>query len=370
MNIRASALGFFFSTQILVACSQPLEHRSFVEDEGSVNTSELDSVENDAGPQEQRDTSREGESEDAGMPNDAGPDQNDAAGETHDAESNEETETEILGFVVNGQGALADVDVVCSCGQQTRTDPDGQWGLTLVEGAHTLTFSRDDHEVLTLDINTSDTDEQWREVHLQAHLVEVVDHEFLIRHFGGDVVETFAYEETINGFQEFLDATGVVFFSAQEISTPNNQRAASDCGYVNLLPPRGSWHKMAALGMFSDELRSLVGEPIAMRNWWRPPCYNNAVGGAAGGDHPDADAVDLDFRSSASRALAQGFLCENYWSRNIVSSDESANGRAVRLNMSVGVGGNTIHLGLLSSRGRRSWRYGSYFNVAGDGNCF
>ncbi len=203
-------------------------------------------------------------------------------------------------------------------------------------------------------------------------LVDEIDHEFLIQHFGGDPVNAWDYPATLEGFQLYLDDVGVQFVSAEELAQPYNQGAATGCGYDILLPERDQWEKGAALAIFTDQLEDLVGEPIFVRNWWRPPCYNDAVGGAAGGDHPPADALDLDFSSSTSRAMAQQWLCENYWSQDIVTPDQIAPGADVdpRLNMSIGLGGVTIHLGVLSDGGRRNWFYGSYTNEPNSGNCW
>jgi hypothetical protein len=203
-------------------------------------------------------------------------------------------------------------------------------------------------------------------------LIDVIDHAFLIAHFGGNVVDALDYSDDLAGFQLYLDDVGIQFFSANEITTPNNPGAAQQCGYDALLPARGAWEKVGALALLSDQLRSLVGEPVFMRNWWRPPCYNALVGGAAGGDHPDADAVDLDFLSADARAAAQAYLCETYWAQDIVPPEAIAPGSDVdpRLNLSVGLGGATLHVGLLSDGGRRFWFYGSYTEVAGAGDCW
>jgi hypothetical protein len=203
-------------------------------------------------------------------------------------------------------------------------------------------------------------------------LVEKIDHAFLIEHFGGTVVDAMAYSDDLAGFQQYLDDVGVQYFSANEITTPNNPTAAQMCGYDILLPDPSWWEKIGALALLADELRALVGEPVFMRNWWRPPCYNELVGGAAGGDHPDADAVDLDFLSAGSRALAQGYLCEQYWAQDIVPPEAIAPGSDLdpRLNLSVGMGGATLHVGLLSVNGRRFWFYGSYTDEPGSGDCW
>jgi len=203
-------------------------------------------------------------------------------------------------------------------------------------------------------------------------LVDEIDHEYLISMLGGDPVNAFDYGPDLDSFQMYLDAVGVQYFTAAEIAEPYNQAAATECGYTILLPERDQWEKAAALALFTDELRELVGEPIFMRNWWRPPCYNAAVGGAAGGDHPDADAVDLDFSSETSRAKDQQFLCNNYWNAPIITPDQIAPGAVIdpMLNMSVGLGGVTIHLGVLSNGGRRFWYYASYTDEPNSGNCW
>lgn len=205
-----------------------------------------------------------------------------------------------------------------------------------------------------------------------AGLLSAIDHAFLIRHFGGNPVNAYSFVDDETGFQEYLDAVGVTYFDATEIVTPNNPEAAAACGYMILLPGQDEWEKIGALALFADRLRALVGEPVWMRNWWRPDCYNTAVGGAPGGDHPDADAVDLDFLSASSRAIAQAHLCSEYWQQDIVDTADIAPDADVdpRLNMSVGLGGATIHLGVLSRNGRRFWKYGSYTEEPDSGTCW
>lgn len=202
--------------------------------------------------------------------------------------------------------------------------------------------------------------------------VSEIDHEFLIRHFGGNPVDATAFPDNESGFQDYLDAVGVTYFDAAEIVTPNHPEIAAMCGYMILLPEQGQWKKIGALALFADRLRALVGEPVWMRNWWRPDCYNTAVGGAPGGDHPDADAVDLDFLSASSRAVAQAYLCSEYWEHDIVAPEDIAPGAEFdpRLNMSIGLGEATIHLGVLSQNGRRYWLYSSYTDEANADDCW
>lgn len=203
--------------------------------------------------------------------------------------------------------------------------------------------------------------------------VDEIDHAFLIDHFGGDAtVSAFDFVADIDGLQLYLDAVGVQHVTAPDLVEPYNEAAAEMCGFDLLLPDQGEWEKAAALSLFTDVLTELVGEPIFMRNWWRPDCYNEAVGGAPGGDHPDADAVDLDFASPTQRAVAQQFLCDTYWNADIVTPDQILPGSNLdpRLNLSVGLGGVTIHLGVLSGGGRRFWYYDSYSAEPGAGDCW
>lgn len=203
--------------------------------------------------------------------------------------------------------------------------------------------------------------------------VTEIDHELLIAHFGGDAtVSAFDFVEDEDGLQLYLDAVGVQHVTAPDLVEPHNVEAAQMCGFDLLLPPQDQWEKAAALALFTDVLTELVGEPIFLRNWWRPPCYNDAVGGAAGGDHPDADAIDLDFSSNTTRAIAQGFLCDEYWNMDLVPPEQIAPGSDLdpRLNLSVGLGGVTIHLGVLSAGGRRFWYYDSYTAEPEGSDCW
>lgn len=273
--------------------------------------------------------------------------------------------------------ALAGVTVSCDCGPASTTAADGAWTMEVPAGSHTLTFAKAGFDAATQGVTVEGGDTVTVTQDLSATAipdpgVSVIDHPYLITRFGGDDVDPLTFPETQAGFQAYLDAVGVVHFAAYEYVEPNNPQVAADCGYTILLPERGYWRKAAALGLLADQLRALVGEPIILRNWWRPPCYNAGVGGAAGGDHPDGDAVDLDFLSARSRADAQAFLCETYWKRDLVEPADIAPGSNLnpRLNLSVGLGGVTIHLGVLSRNGRRFWKYDSYTTLSNSGDCW
>ncbi len=288
-------------------------------------------------------------------------------------------EGHVLGTVLDDvtSAALSGVTARCDCGPMAMTDAAGAFELRLPSGAHTITFEKDGYDPGTETVSIAEGSETVLSVRLQPidapdPLVSVIDHSFLIQRFGGNDVDPFDYPETQDGFQQYLDAVGVTHFAAWEYVIPNNPTVAAGCGYTILLPDRSWWRKGAALGLLADQLRALVNEPVNLRNWWRPDCYNNGVGGAPGGDHPDADALDLDFASERSRADAQRYLCDEYWLQDIVAPEEIAPGSNLnpRLNMSVGLGAITIHVGLLSSNGRRFWKYDSYTTLTNSGTCW
>ena len=155
------------------------------------------------------------------------------------------------------------------------------------------------------------------------------------------------YPATQAGFSRFLNDIGIEFFSAREVIIANNVSAAVRCGFSGgkLLAPRCRWLSAAALLAATDRMRIDINSTISVRNWWRPSCYNSAVGGAGSSDHIHARALDLDFTNSRERYQAVQFACDEFWNR----------GKHVQM----GVGAQTLHLGFSSPRGKRCWYYRS-----------
>ncbi len=91
-----------------------------------------------------------------------------------------------------------------------------------------------------------------------------------------------------------------------------------------------------------------------VRNWWRPEAYNldPAVGGARNGDHPTANAFDLDFASTTDRMKAELFL-------------RSLEKLYPWMHLSLGLGAKTTHVGLGSPRGHREWHYAGWRPAVG-----
>lgn len=152
------------------------------------------------------------------------------------------------------------------------------------------------------------------------------------------------YPMTAGGFAQYLADQGIEHFDAGEFLEPHHPGTAAELGYALFLPPHDWWPRGVALGLLADRLRERVGEPVVLRNWWRPRPYNAEVATARQSDHITAHALDLDFPNAQDRTVAQDEL-------------ESLRQEAPWLEMSLGTGGNTIHIGVLSYRKQRSWTY-------------
>jgi hypothetical protein len=175
-----------------------------------------------------------------------------------------------------------------------------------------------------------------------------LDNAWAVERLGGKPVDPRGYPETVEGFQSFLDAVGVnrQWSSAVELTRPNHPNIAATFGYTIFLPKREKWLKGAALALAQNRLRELVGTPIRINNWWRPAGYNEAVGGKTKGDHPDADALDLNFSSAADQKKAHDWVLANWYTaepRLAISLGDYPSSRTV------------MHIGIQSRNGRRKW---------------
>lgn len=179
--------------------------------------------------------------------------------------------------------------------------------------------------------------------------------ERMIRKYGGTVKRASSYSFSASGFNQYLRDSGIEHYDAWDLIVPNSRSAANNCGLNNLLPSRSDWVRGAALTLWVEEASKRAGAFPRIRNWYRPPCYNSAVGGASRSDHIQARALDVDFASSSQRRRAQSWLCSAW------RSD---------LNMQIGLGAVTIHLGAESPYGKRNWFYGSYGDSDKYNTCF
>ena len=151
------------------------------------------------------------------------------------------------------------------------------------------------------------------------------------------------------GLQQYLAACGVQGLSAADLTRPNHADVAARLGFSSFLPPRDWWPRGAALALLTQSMQTATGAVAHLRNWWRPAAYNRdpAVGGAKDGDHPTANAFDLDFTSVVDRMKAEQFF------------------RAVEqhhpwMQLSFGFGAQSTHIGLASPRGHREWHYAGW----------
>lgn len=167
-----------------------------------------------------------------------------------------------------------------------------------------------------------------------------------IRFFGGNTIDPRAFSSTVEGFQQYLTAVGVRGISAAGLTRPNHPEVAARHGFHGFLPPQNWWPRGAALALLTERLEKVAGEAVTIRNWWRPSAYNTdpAVAGAKNGDHPTANAFDLDYSSATARAKAEEAL-------------RSLRTGAPWLQLSLGLGARTTHVGMLSARGSREWHY-------------
>lgn len=167
-----------------------------------------------------------------------------------------------------------------------------------------------------------------------------------IRHFGGEVKNVQEYSESVAGFQKYLRDSGVRKVSATQMTRPHHVQIARDLGFNHFLPKKIWWSRGAALALLAQAIEEAIGEPVTIRNWWRPQRYNadRRVAGAARSDHLTAHAIDIDYRSTRSAERAQRWLDEQR--RN-----------SAWLRLSVGSGPRTTHVGIDSPLGSRQWTY-------------
>jgi hypothetical protein len=170
-----------------------------------------------------------------------------------------------------------------------------------------------------------------------------------VEQFGGRVVDPAQFPNDLRGFQLYLASSGVRAYDAADLTYPNRPEVAAEFGFTWFLPPQAWWSRGAALALLAQQIEDCAGETVKIRNWWRPPAYNQdpRVGGAPRGDHIAAFGMDLDYLSSQGRRRAEqwlrGLAARNRW-----------------LQLSLGLGDRTTHIGILSPRGSREWHYASY----------
>lgn len=158
-----------------------------------------------------------------------------------------------------------------------------------------------------------------------------------------------AFTSGIVGLRHYLECVGPFkHFTADEITRPHHPQLAADLGHgERLLAPQEWWPRYAGLLSIAQTLREYINEPIRIRNAYRPSSYNASVGGSERSDHLWALAFDCDFKSPESRREAEE------WLKKLAGTDPW-------LRLSLGLGNTSIHFGILSAAGQRTWKYPSY----------
>jgi chromosome segregation ATPase len=198
---------------------------------------------------------------------------------------------------------------------------------------------------------------------------EIINYKDLIKKLGGELISPFnsKYDSTVEGFQKYLEDSGVQYFNAKELSLtgstgPASNKVLQECEIPNLLPSKGCWIRGVALAKLSDSFREHLKKPIIVGSWWRPLCYNKGIGGAVASDHISATALDLSLIKSVRREKVVKFVCENFW------KDDSfglARPQDRQLDISVGIGDTMLHIGVMTPRKRRHWLYQSIRDLGG-----
>ncbi len=179
-------------------------------------------------------------------------------------------------------------------------------------------------------------------------LVELCEQAIILFN-GNPTSDSAEFALTENGFQAYLESAAVNHFAAAEMIDPHESAVAASHGYTQFLPPHTWWPFGAALALLAAILRDEVGEAITMRNWWRPRSYNDdkQVGGKPDSEHIGGYAVDLDYASASARELAEIYL------RDLRVQEPW-------LELSLGLGNLSTHVGLFSPKRSRIWHYKSH----------
>ena len=162
-----------------------------------------------------------------------------------------------------------------------------------------------------------------------------------------------AWGDSYAGFEGYITSLQLQHFAPIEFVQPRHPgkvypeepgvRAHGDKGYI-FLPEQKFWPRAAALGIIADEIRHMVKEPVHIANWYRPPHYNKAVGGAEGSRHCTAAAVDLDLQSLFACNMADTLL------------DRMRNMGWFELG--VGIGRRRRHVDMFARKKQATWQYG------------
>lgn len=164
-----------------------------------------------------------------------------------------------------------------------------------------------------------------------------------------DFVDTVDYSAgEREDLERYLNDHGIQFFSTREVVTPHHEDKAAEAGFSELVPPLHLWPWTLIVLRIGDIMREEVGRAVRLRNVYRPMSYNRLVASSGiDSDHPNACSGDFDFSSQDDRRTAEQVV------RDLSSAHPE-------LEISLGMGARSLHVGALSPKGKRSWFYDSY----------
>lgn len=117
----------------------------------------------------------------------------------------------------------------------------------------------------------------------------------------GDLVADPDYN---SDFVAYISALKLRYFKPYELLILGSAHSnpSSPAYGLNQLPPRALWPNIVPTIRVLDELRNLLGSPIAISNAYRAPAYNAAVGGEEYSQHLRFTAIDFVVRSVSTPA--------------------------------------------------------------------
>lgn len=215
---------------------------------------------------------------------------------------------------------------------------------------------------------------------------DIMKYSDFIQALGSEIIIPTLYSDDINGFQQYIEANNIKYFTSHEISKIGNQEKFNECSNRNdpiilknpkliitkdsLMPPKECWIRTAAIMLLADNIRKKLKQRLYVSSYWRPTCYNSKVSGAKYSDHIQARSLDLSFKTTKLRHEAQQYICDYYW-KNKSDQFFSIFNHSDKLNISIGLGNTYMHLGLASRNGRRYWIYKSFYeNNKTPQNCW
>ena len=163
---------------------------------------------------------------------------------------------------------------------------------------------------------------------------------------GGDL----GFAHSAAGLGQYVKQCGAGrFFKQKEYTTPRFPAKARRGGYTVLVPPQFVWPWVALVVRLGDLMREAAGSSASLKNLWRPQKGYNRLVAKSGikSDHPNACGGDFYFENSIAARRAEGVI-------------RGLNALHPELELSLGVGGTNLHVGILSPKGKRTWFYKSF----------